>query len=112
MAQQRTKTVTAKQPAEKVAEHSAQQPAVALVHEESAEPKRRGRPPGAAAKTTTATATATAKRGRKGVSILFMVETAPDSALFEIQPTMDIAELMELGDAGRRVVATRKWREF
>lgn len=108
MAQEKEKTANVKKPAEKLA--VAEKPAVALVPEAPAEPKRRGRPAGSAPKTTTTTT----KRARKGGNpgALFLAETETGSGLFEIRPTLDVPEVLELGEAGRRVIATTKWREF
>jgi len=108
MAQEKAETVTVKKPAEKLAES----PAVALVPETPAEPKRRGRPPAAAK--TAATTTTTVKRPRKtgNNGVLFLAETGEDSGLFEIRPSLDVTEVLELGEEGRRILATRKWREF
>lgn len=105
MAQEKAQTVTVKKPAEKLAET----PAVALVPEAPAEPKRRGRPP-AAAKTATKTVKRPRKAGNNGV--LFLAETEEGSGLFEIRPSLDVTEVLELGEEGRRILATRKWREF
>lgn len=58
-------------------------------------------------------AVATAKRPRKGKpDLLFMVETEPGSAKFEIRNLPSTAELLELVDRNQRVIVTRKWREF
>ena len=84
-----------------------EKPAVALVPEEPAEPKRRGRPP--ASKTN-------GKRGRKAKAakpaILSMVETEEGTGQFEPQTVNTVAELLDLMDENRKVTITREWREF
>ena len=84
-------------------------PAVALVPEEPAQPKRRGRPPGASTK-------GNGKRGRKPKTakpaILSMVETEEGTGQFEPQTVNTVAELLDLMDQNRKVTVTREWREF
>ncbi len=86
-------------------------PAVALVPEEpaaSAEPKRRGRPPGSTK--------SNGKRGRKPKAgrpaILSMVETEEGTGQFEPQAVNTVAELLDIMDENRKVTVTREWREF
>jgi len=106
MAQEKEQTATVKKPAEKLAE----KPVVALVPETPAEPKRRGRPAGSTPKTTTTTVKRARKAGNAGA--LFLAETEEGSGLFEIRTTLDVPEVLELGETGRRVIATTRWREF
>ena len=118
----RTRAATAKAPAAKTAtaelveetpaaSEPAAKPPVALVPDEPAAPaKRRGRPPGAKAKTET-------KKPRKGKAaarpeILFLVETEEESGQFENQGVSSVSELLDLMDENRKVFATRQWREF
>ncbi len=83
-------------------------PAVALVPEKPAEPKRRGRPPGSAKPN--------GNRGRKSKAsrptILSMVETEEGTGQFEPQSVNTVAELLDLMDENRKVTVTREWREF
>lgn len=83
-------------------------PAVALVPGAPAEPPaRRGRPPGNGQPK---------KRGRKARNaqpdILFLVETEEESNRYELQPVAAVADLLDLMDENRRVIASRAWREF
>lgn len=118
-----TRTATAKAPAPKTAtaELTADTPAdapapapakptVALVPDEP--PKRRGRPPGSSK-----SAAKPAKKSRKGKAaarpdILFLVETEQESDQFETRAISNVAELLDLMDENRKVLATRQWREF
>jgi hypothetical protein len=71
------------------------------------EPKRRGRPPGKS--------NGQGARRVKAVAqadILFMVETEAGSERYEMRPIKTVAEMFDLMDEERKLVATRDWREF
>lgn len=108
-----TRTATAQPPAPKTAaaeaETPAEKPKVALVPDAPpAEPKRRGRPPAAAKRGSAAPRKAKAARKE----ILFLVETEEESGRFETQKVATVAELLDLMDENRKVLAARQWREF
>lgn len=104
------KTAAAELPGEPAAvEMPAARPKVALVPDAPPEqPKRRGRPPAAAKRS--APGREKAKATRK--DILFLVETEEESGRFEAQKVATVAELLDLMDENRKVLATRQWREF
>jgi len=85
-------------------------PVATLVAQAPAEtPKRRGRPPGKSK----SNGQGAAKRVKAAPSdILFMVETEEGSDRYEVQAIKTVAELFDLMDENRKLVATRDWREL
>lgn len=82
-----------------------EKPVAALVAPPPAEkPKRRGRPPGKS--------NGNKKANLARADILFMVETEEGSNRYEVQPVRTVAEMFDLMDENRKLVATRVWREF
>ena len=76
----------------------------------SAEPsKRRGR---AASKRARKSPPKAAKSKAAEPEILFLVETEESSETFKLQEIATTAELLDVLDENRQIIATRNWREF
>lgn len=79
-------------------------PLTDLTPGEDLEPKkRRGRPPGTAPRKSKSTG---------DQELLFLVETEPESGQYQTEEIPTTAQLLDVLDSGRQVIATRNWRQF